>query len=212
MKIKAYLLFSLMIIIYGFQCGDDECLAYLYDTSSLDYSITPEQATIEIGDTLTLMYSGNDQIRIDEGMVDIDISNREIIQQFDLFQVNADNLPITTGTENFEITHSGTYLDTIQNTNGLRRIIFWGCSENDCLYTLKLIPQNSGYYGLRLLDGALKQLTECENYEFLNNTFLIQNNHIEILNEINTTEINIDVPRTFEGTVSPDGSFFFKVI
>ncbi len=64
---------------------------------------------------------------------------------------------------------------------------------------------------LRLLHGLVFGEPTCEEYEFKENTFNISGNNFEILNEISTTEINIDAPIKFDEITISEGSFYFEV-
>lgn len=211
MKNLICILFTLITLTYGFQCDEEECDSYIFDTASLDYSIKNYQTAFEIGDTISIEYQNGNLVMLHETMKEIDLKNTIVYQYFDLFEVKENNSPITSGTKDIQIIHNGSSLDTLQNTNEITRLIAWNCIDINCLFSLKLIPQKSGFYGIRLLHGLLAGEPICEEYEFKENTFNISSNNFEILNEINTTEIKIDVPINFDEATIPEGSFYFKV-
>ncbi len=156
MKKLFYIFIPLTLIIYGFQCNDEECEEYIFDTASLNYSIEPFQKEFEIGDTVSIEYLNGNLIMLHETMREIDLTNQEILQYFDLFQVKENNSPITSGTKDIQIIHNGNQLDFIQNTNEISRLISWDCKESNCSLSLQLIPRKSGFYGIR---GCLKILS-----------------------------------------------------
>lgn len=210
MKSKFYILLSFIVIIYGFQCIE-ECDEFIFDRASLSYEIDIPQNTYQVGDTITIDYTDGNMISLVESMTDLELSDQHIIQFFDLFEVKADNMPIVSGTENFQVSHSGNRLDYVINTNELSRLIIWTCNSENCGLNLQLIAQKSGYYGFRLLHGNVTLVDQCESYDFYDNTFNIQDNNFEILNEINTDELNIEVPIQFDVQANSEGQFFFKV-
>lgn len=211
MKKLFYIFIPLTLVFHGFQCNDEDCEEYIFDTASLNYSIEPFQKEFEIGDTISIKYLNKNLVMLHESTREIDLTNREILQYFDLFQVKENNLPITSGTEDIQIIHNGNQLDYIQNTNEISRLISWNCEENDCSLIVQLIPRKSGFYGIRLLHGLLFGEPTCEEYEFKENSFNVSGNNLEILNEIGTTEINIDAPIKFDQITISEGSFYFEV-
>ena len=213
MKTKFYILLSFFVIIYGFQCDEElECDEFVFDTASLSYKIDEPQNTYQVGDTITIEYTDGNIISLNESMTNLELSNQEFLQYFDLFEINADNMPIVSGTENFQINHNGKFLDYVVNTNELSRLIVWPCNTEQCGLKLQLIALKSGYYGFRLLHGNILLIaTDCEEYELSANSFDIQESNFDSLSEINTDEINIEVPIQFDVQANPEGHFFFKV-
>lgn len=93
MKTQFYLLLSFIVIIYGFQC-DEDCEEFIFDTASLTYEIEKPLEIYQVGDTITIEYTDGNIISLNESMTDLELFNQDVLQFFDLFEVNADNKPI----------------------------------------------------------------------------------------------------------------------
>ncbi len=204
-------LITIVIFIYGFQCNKDDCDEYIYDTVSLEFAIVPLNYKYEIGDTIAISNLSGSQLLLNELQYTIDHSNGEISFYFDLFEVNSNNEAINSGTEDFEINHNGSQLDYVQNSNQITRLISWKCGDNNCPLEINLIPTKSGYYGIRLLHGIIKESSDCEEFEIRDSKFLAEDNNFENLTEINTTEINIEAEIEFSLIATSNGSYFFNV-
>ena len=211
---KLYIIIiCILITVYGFQCGED-CETSIYDTTSINVSISPENFTYNIGDTIKIRTSPQSQFLLNDSQVFKDHSNNRIFLYFDLFEIKSDNNPIDSPAIGIEINHNGLNLknNSPSNSISITKFIEWTCEENECPLVMNYILTKEGYFGMRLLHGFLSENSDCEEYELRNNMFDIQGNNFENLIEINTDQIVFDEGISdFSGLVSFNGDFYFKV-
>ncbi len=207
-------IFLLILLLYGFTCDVEECEEFIVGNTSLEFSIFPTNSVFEIGDTIKLKNLSGSNFLLNENQGSFDHAYGEMVLLFDLFKVNENNEPIRSGTSAFEISQNGTRFEVKPSSNNISRLIIWECGSVSCPLLINLIPKEIGYYGFRLLNGTIREYSDCIDITLEKNRINVADNNINILTQINTDTIIIseEVRNDFASFANLDGGeFYFRV-
>ena len=196
----------LFVTLCAFTCEDDEVCDTLDDFQQVfDLELSSTDAVFTVDDKITITASFSTIFPSDFNEFEYDVSGQEIQYDFELFEVQANNLPVQTVGDKIELSSAQTNI--FDPENEIFKSIRVPCAV-DCALYMQLELKEQGYYGIVFKDGHFVSMEDCVVTTATGSKSNVQN--IDILNEIGTQSISY-VSSDSPVEITETNSFFFKV-